>query len=111
MLYIYVTKPESNVKGVILPDLIRFKKDVVLFIKQKHAFVYPCVEEKQENGNIVVKKADATGHTGWLISETEIFTDDAKEDIVLTKDMVKKHKMANANDMNALSIAYCSVKE
>lgn len=109
MLFIYVTKSGADVNGVILPDIIRFKKEVTTFVKTNHAFVYPCVESKEEDV-ILVKKQDTAGHTGWFVSEHDIFGD-AEDDIRLPKEQVKKHKMANANDMNALSIAYCSVKE
>lgn len=101
MVTVYVSTGDCPYEGMIVPDIIRYKKQVTDFIRKRKAYVYPCFMEDERNGGIIVRKGESSGRMGWFITQYKTFTEGEKE-IHIPDKWLKKQNLKDSNDANLL---------
>lgn len=99
MVTVYVSTGDSPYEGMIVPDIIRYKKQVTDFIRKRNAFVYPCFKDNE--GGIIIKKGESSGRMGWFITQYKTFAEDENE-IKIPDKWLKKQNLKDSNDANLL---------
>lgn len=103
MITVYVSTGDCPYEGMIVPDIIRYKKQVVDFIRQRKAYVYPCFVNLADEGGVFVHNEDSAKRMGWFITQYKTFAEGETE-VAIPKKWLKKQTLKDSNDASMLML-------